>query len=184
MRTYHAQLAGAKAVVFVDYDPNGKFDAMPRIDEGVVQYGMRPTPADVDIRASIPAVLDRHTSQLQEVAQHIVAFAPPGFPGISFGRKVGFLCVPPQESKLGLSKTKAGALMAEFFAERKKEREEEGNMLKNIKDSGEDQAEKVLRLAAAASSAAASRYGRLNWQRAYACRRRARRRLLCLRPRL
>ena len=37
LKMYHAQLAGAKAVVFVDYDPNGKFDAMPRIDEGVVQ---------------------------------------------------------------------------------------------------------------------------------------------------
>jgi hypothetical protein len=57
---------------------------------------------------------------------------------------VGFVCVPPQESKVGLSKTKADALMAEFFAERKKEREEEGAMLKHIKETGEDQAEKVL----------------------------------------
>ena len=101
LKMYHAQLAGAKAVIFVDYDPNGKFDAMPRIDEGVVQYGVRPTPADVDIRISIPAVLvlNRHTSQLQEGAHHVLAFAPPGFPGIPFGWKVGFVCVPPQESK-------------------------------------------------------------------------------------
>ena len=33
----------------------------------VVQYGVRPTPPDVDIRVCIPAVLilNRHTSQLQ-----------------------------------------------------------------------------------------------------------------------
>ena len=37
----------------MDYDPNGKFDAMPRIDEGVVQYGVRPSPPDVDIKARV-----------------------------------------------------------------------------------------------------------------------------------
>ena len=147
LKLHHAQQAGAKAVVFVDYDPNGKFDAMPRIDEGVVQYGVRPSPPDVDIRAQIPTVLvlNRHTATLQEGALHVLAFAPPGFPGIPYGWKVGFVCVPPQESKVGLSKDKADALMAEFFAERKKERLEEGQLLKDIKDSGEDQAEKGLK---------------------------------------
>ena len=147
LKMYHAELAGAKAVVFVDYDPNGRFDAMPRIDQGVVQYGVRPTPADVDIKVHIPSVLvlNRHTTSLQEGAQHIIAFAPPGFPGIPYGWKVGFVCVPPQESKIGLSKSKADTLMAEFFAERKKERIEEGQMLKDSKDSGLDQAEEVLK---------------------------------------
>ena len=141
------QLAGAKAVIFVDYDPAGKFDAMPRVDEGVVRYGVRPTPPDVEIKCHIPTVLilNKHTSSLQEGAVHLIAFAPPGFPGIPYGWKVGFVCVPPQESKVGLSKTKADALMAEFFAERKKERLEEGQILREVKEAGTDQAEEVLK---------------------------------------
>ena len=89
--------------------------------------------------------MSARVSCLQEGAQHIIAFAPPGFPGIPYGWKVGFVCVPPQESKVGLSKTKADALMAEFFAERKKERLEEEELLKKEKSSGEDVAEKVLK---------------------------------------
>ena len=146
-KLHHAQQAGAKAVIFVDYDPNGKFDAMPRIDEGIVQYGVRPTPPDVDVKARIPSVLvlNRHTATLQEGAHHVLAFAPPGFPGIPYGWKVGFICVPPQESKVGLSKATADALMQEFFNERKKERQEEGQLLKDNKEKGEDLAEKVLK---------------------------------------
>ena len=147
LKLHHAQEAGAKAVVFVDYDPNGKFDAMPRVDEGLVTYGVRPVPADVQVKARIPCalVLNRHTTALQEGAQHVLAFAPPDFPGVPYGWKVGFVCVPPQESKVGLSKAKADVLMAEFFAERKKERFEEGQMLKDDKDSGKDQAEEALK---------------------------------------
>jgi hypothetical protein len=147
LKLHHAQIAGAKAVVFVDYDPNGKFDAMPRCDEGVVQYGVRSDPPDIAVKALVPTVLvlNRHTSALQEGAEHILAFAPPGFPGIPYGWKVGFVCVPPQESKIGLSKTKADALMAEFFAERKKERLEESQLLKEVKETGVDQAETALK---------------------------------------
>jgi hypothetical protein len=39
-----------------------------------------------------------------------------------------------------MSKSKADALMAEFFAERKKERVEETQLLKSHKESGLDQA--------------------------------------------
>ena len=142
LKVHHAQLAGAKAMIIVDYDPKGKFDAMPRVDEGVVGYGVLPNPPNVSIKAEIPTVLilNRHASSVQEGAEHILAFAPPGFPGVPFGWKVGFVCVPPQESKVGMSKSKADALMAEFFAERKKERVEETLLLKSHKESGLDQA--------------------------------------------
>jgi hypothetical protein len=147
LKVHHAQLAGAKAMIIVDYDPKGKFDAMPRVDEGVVGYGVLPNPPNVFIKAEIPTVLilNRHASSVQEGAEHILAFAPPGFPGVPFGWKVGFVCVPPQESKVGMSKSKADALMAEFFAERKKERVEETQLLKSHKESGLDQAESVLK---------------------------------------
>eukprot|EP00960_Hanusia_phi_P063720 765546-Hanusia_phi.AAC.5 len=59
-----------------------------------------------------------------EGATHIIAF-PPVKPGTNPGYRAGMLGCPRQESKFGISKNEAEALMKEFFSARKNERLQE-----------------------------------------------------------
>uniref|UniRef100_A0A7S0EEF0 PA domain-containing protein n=1 Tax=Hanusia phi TaxID=3032 RepID=A0A7S0EEF0_9CRYP len=135
LKLFHAQQAGAVGVIFIDVESNVAFTTIPRVDEGDVVY-----PADLEgkypparLRAKIPCciMLKRDSGIIQEGAVHVITFAPLGFavdPRLK-EFKIGFVVVPKQENKAGLSKSKATALMSEFFEARKKERLEEEKLL-------------------------------------------------------
>ncbi|EKX51121.1 hypothetical protein GUITHDRAFT_134637 [Guillardia theta CCMP2712] len=146
LKLYHAQQAGAVGVIFIDLEGIDAFTLIPRVDEGELAY-----PPDLQgkypparLRAKIPCclMLKRDSGIIQEGAVHVITFAPPGFavdPRFK-NYKIGFVIVPKQENKAGLSKSKATALMSEFFEARKKERIEEEKLLLNEKsDKKEDQ---------------------------------------------
>ena len=68
--------------------------------------------------------MQKDISLLQEGATHIIAF-PPVQPGTNLGYRAGIVGCPRQESKFGISKNEADALMKEFFNARKHERLQE-----------------------------------------------------------
>ena len=116
-------MAGAKAVVIIDgVSPFLDCSAAPTVKNGLVESGIKPHPPETEIRMEIPAVviLGEKAHLLQETAIHMLSYLDPtqcsGLPSPEVAR-VGYLHRPKQESKVGMEKSKAEALMAEFFAE-------------------------------------------------------------------
>ena len=103
-----------------------KFTAIPRIDKGVI-----PAPwgdGKTSFTLKIPACMVMHdfSSIIQEGATFVMCFAPKGFPGTPPEPwQVGFVMVPPQEGRSGMSKETATALMHEFLHARREERDSE-----------------------------------------------------------
>ncbi len=98
--------AGAIGVVFVDYDPQGVFSSMPRIDELTIPF----TDPPQKLKAKIPCcfILWKDLPVIQEGAQHVLAFAPANHPGNRKGWRTGYFCCPPQESKVSTSQGRMG----------------------------------------------------------------------------
>lgn len=149
LKIHHAQMAGARAVVIVD-GMSRSFDTEmpPEVQEGPVEWGIKPKPPDLEINIRIPAVmiLAERAHLLREKAIHVLHYLDPeNCAGLPVGVRVGYVHIPKQESKVGMEKTKAQTMMADFFAERRKERSEEVNMLIDVKRSGKDQADETLK---------------------------------------
>lgn len=110
VKLQHAQLAGAKAVVFVDYDTDAaKFTQMPAV---------LPLPDGSEVEARIPTclILAQHANFLQESANHELIYYSD-----TPACQAGFVRIPVQE-RTRLHKHEAAALMAEFFDARRKEK--------------------------------------------------------------
>jgi hypothetical protein len=123
-RAPREQCAGAIGIVFInDVVEETTFTAIPRIDKGVIPapWGDGKTSFTLKIPACI--VLHDFSSIIQEGATFVMCFAPKGFPGTPPEPwQVGFVMVPPQEGRSGMSKETATALMHEFLHARRKER--------------------------------------------------------------
>ena len=115
VKLQHAQLAGAKAVVFVDYDTDAtKFTQMPAV---------LPLPDGSEVEARIPTclILAQHANFLQESANHEIIYYSGTPEGYNPGCQAGFVRIPAQE-RTRLHKQEAAALMAEFLDARRKEK--------------------------------------------------------------
>ena len=112
-----------------------------------------PAPAGPGLTGLVPAVFTtRHgLPYLQEHALHVIGVAPLGASTISPpGWRLGTVTIPRQESNVGLSKSKADELMADFFRQRQRERTMETSLLRE---------ELTQRAAAAAAAAAVAQPG-------------------------
>ena len=149
LKIHHAQMAGAKAVIIIN-TASKFFDGKnpPFVKHGPVDCGIKPNPPDLAIKIRVPAVmiLEEKAHLLREKATHMLIYLDPErIAGLPQGVRVGYVHIPKQESKVGMEKTKAQNLMEEFFAERRKERSEEVNMLLDVKSSGKDQVDETLK---------------------------------------
>lgn len=151
LKIHHAQMAGAKAVVIIDgVSTNFDMANSPTAGNGPIDYGIKPDPPETHIEIRIPAVmiLREKAHLLREKVVHMLHWLDPGTcAGLPDPKKarVGYVFIPKQESKIGMEKSQAQALMAEFFAERRKERSEETSMLMDAIHTGRDQAEETLK---------------------------------------
>ena len=117
IKLYHAQLANAKAVIFVDYDTTqSSFKTIPAV---------LPLPDGTVVQATIPTgfILSEHSNFLQEHAHHLMIFYERDHDATSVHNVRGEVQIPVQERPARLSKEAAGELMAEFLAARRKEKE-------------------------------------------------------------
>jgi hypothetical protein len=75
VKLYHCQAAGAVGVVFVDWDPAGRFTVMPRLENGPIY------PNGPSLTVGIPAFLTLYcySGALQEGALHTMMVAPPNW---------------------------------------------------------------------------------------------------------
>jgi hypothetical protein len=151
LKIHHAQMAGAKAVVIIDGGSKYfNMDNSPTASNGPIDYGIKPDPPETHVEMRIPAVmiLSEKAHLLRDKVVHMLSWLDPstctGLPDPKRAR-VGYVYLPKQESKIGMEKSKAQALMAEFFAERRKERSEETSMLMDAIHTGRDQAEETLK---------------------------------------
>ena len=87
MKLYYCQLAGAVGVIFVDWDPEGRFTVMPRIENGPIY------PNGPSLTVNIPCMLtlQPYAGALQEDALHSLVFAPPNCVGVPEGWRIGFI---------------------------------------------------------------------------------------------
>jgi hypothetical protein len=116
VKLQHAQLAGAKAVVFVDWDAETTtFTEMPAV---------LPLPDGSKVEARIPAclILAHHAAFLQEGVIHEIVYHSEILGGCQAGIQTGMVRIPVQE-RARLSKQDADALMAEFLIARRKEKD-------------------------------------------------------------
>jgi hypothetical protein len=116
VKLHHAQIAGAKAVVFVDYDAETTtFKEMPAV---------LPLPDGSKVEARIPAclILAQHAAFLQEGVIHEIVYRSKISGGYEAGIQAGVVRIPVQE-RARLSKQDADALMAEFLIARRKEKD-------------------------------------------------------------
>jgi hypothetical protein len=116
VKLHHAQIAGAKAVVFVDYDAETTtFKEMPAV---------LPLPDGSKVEARVPAclILAQHAAFLQEGVIHEIVYRSEILGGYQAGIQTGVVRIPVQE-RARLSKQDADALMAEFLFARRKEKD-------------------------------------------------------------
>jgi hypothetical protein len=127
MKLYHIQNAGAVGVIFVDYDPNGGFNVIPRAASGPLW------PGGPHLEIRIPAFLTLNVmaGALQEGAIHTMSECPNTPKDMAHELRVGFILCRKQESYYGMSKSKAKDLMQEFFSQRRQERAQEVELLQD-----------------------------------------------------
>lgn len=116
VKLHHAQIAGAKAVVFVDYDAETTtFKEMPAV---------LPLSDGSKVEARIPAclILAQHAAFLQEGVIHEIVYRSEILGAVQTGIQTGIVRIPVQE-RARLSKQDADALMAEFLIARRKEKD-------------------------------------------------------------
>ena len=141
LKLYYAQEAGAVAVVFFDYDPEQQlYSFLPQVNEGPIDFGVRPIPDGIQLKARIPVVFmaNKCLEGVFETEMTWLVFADPLPPGERFfGWQGGFIVFPDNRGNGGLTKSKADTLMAQFLEDRKKERLQETQLLANKKASGD-----------------------------------------------
>ena len=130
VKLFYCQDAGAVGVIFVDWDPTGRFTIMPRVENGPI------FPGGPSLTVGIPAMftLYAYSGALQEGALHTMMVAPPNCVGVPDGWRIGFLFCRRQESRRGMSKEKADQLLNDFFSSRRAERLEEQDLLQDQLD--------------------------------------------------
>ena len=130
VKLFYCQDAGAVGVIFVDWDPTGRFTIMPRVENGPI------FPGGPSLTVGIPAMftLYAYSGALQEGALHTMMVAPPNCVGVPEGWRIGFLFCRRQESRRGMSKEKADQLLNDFFSSRRAERLEEQDLLQDQLD--------------------------------------------------
>jgi hypothetical protein len=132
IKLFHAQNAGALAVIFVDFDSFAKFSVIPRIEDGPI-YGSKGGPI-LNVKIPCFLTLNELAGVLQEGALHSMILASRVPPSVPAGWKIGFIFVPQQENKQCMSKEEEQNLMEEFFTSRRRERAEENELLQDQLD--------------------------------------------------
>ena len=120
MKLHHAQLAGAKAVIFVNFEGGqDTFDTMPAV---------LPLPDGTVVEPKIPTgyILNQHANFLQEGILHSMVFYEKQTDGGrgSIHPVRAEVQIPVQERAARLSKETASELMADFLAARRKEKQD------------------------------------------------------------
>ena len=133
MAVYHAEQAGAVGCIFVDFDSDGKFQIVPRVESGPLYAG------GPELEVTIPCflTLSHHCGVLQEGAIHSM-FPVPTPPGLSLpgGWVIGNIICIDQESGRTMTKAQESELMRDFFSQRKEERAKEQHLLEQQLSAG------------------------------------------------
>jgi len=124
IKLYHAQNAGAVGVIFVDWDPDGQFTMVPRVESAQIY------PGGPILEASIPCflALNKRTGALQQGALHTMMPIKSEMQ-LPAGWIIGLITCLEQESGPSMSKAQETDLMKDFFNCRKQEREQEQQLL-------------------------------------------------------